>query len=46
MNKDRVIKDLTNMIAVVEISPELFNDGIDEEIIAVLDEALKFIEKN
>lgn len=45
MDKQGVLKEIANMIAVIAQSPELFHDGIDEEIMELLLQTKTFIEK-
>ena len=46
MNMDRikVLNEINNMLEVIKTSPELFHDGIDEEIMQVLKYAKKYIQ--
>ena len=46
MKKRELLSYINDYIKTIEISPELFHDGIDEEIIEVLKEAKKYIEEN
>lgn len=46
MRKKELLDYIKSYIETIEISPELFHDGIDEEIIDVLKEAKKYIEEN
>ena len=39
-----MIKKINNMILIIKESPELFHDGIDEEIIDLLNEIKKYLE--
>lgn len=41
----KLIKEIINMIQVIKESPELFHDGIDEEIIELLERIKKDYEK-
>lgn len=38
-----MIKEIENMITVIINSPELFHDGIDEEIVSLLVQIKKYI---
>lgn len=40
-----MIKEIENMIAVIISSPELFHDGIDEEIVSLLVKIEKYIKE-
>lgn len=39
--KKKIIKDIINMIQVIEENPELFHDGIDEEIVSLLKDIIE-----
>ena len=46
MLKDKLISELENMIKVIITSPELFHDGIDEEILSLLLQVKRYIKEN
>ena len=45
MNKERIIKDINNMKQVIQENPELFHDGIDLELLDLLNDIKKYIEE-
>lgn len=42
--KNKILNEIDNIIALIYDSPELFHDGIDEEIIDLLKKIRKYIE--
>ena len=44
MNKEQIIQHINNYIYVLISNPELFHDGIDEELAQLLVEIKKYIE--
>ena len=40
-----MIKEIDNMISLIISSPELFHDGIDEEIVSLLVQLKKYIKE-
>lgn len=42
--KKKILSDINNILALIYDSPELFHDGIDEDIIDLLVEIRKYIE--
>ena len=46
MNKKELIEYIQSYIDVIKISPELFHDGIDKEILDLLIEVKKYIKEN
>ena len=45
MKKNELLKYINAYIETIKISPELFHDGIDEEILDLLNEIKKYIMK-
>lgn len=45
MKKERLIKEVKNMIQVIDDNEELFHDGIDEELSFLFIEILEYLEK-
>lgn len=43
--KKKLINEVIGMIEVIEESPELFHDGIDEEIISLLKAIVIYLKK-
>jgi len=43
--KNKILKDIEDMIKVIEECPELFHDGIDEEIVCLLKQVGVYIIK-
>lgn len=43
--KKEIIDSIDNIVALIYDSPELFHDGIDDDIIVLLKEIRKYIEK-
>lgn len=41
--KKKLINEIIGMIEVIEESPELFHDGIDEEIISLLRKVVNYL---
>ena len=46
MKKEELLKYIQSYIDVIRISPELFSDGIDEELLDLLNEVKKYIKEN
>lgn len=44
MEKDNLLKEIQNYISIILTSPELFHDGIDEELAGLLIQIKKYIE--
>lgn len=42
--KNKILKDIKNMIQVIDDNEELFHDGIDEELIDLLVEIKEYLE--
>lgn len=45
MTKKEILDYINSYIETIKISPELFHDGIDEEILDLLNEVKKYIMK-
>lgn len=45
MKKEDLLKYIQSYIDVIKISPELFHDGIDDELLDLLKEVKKYIMK-
>ena len=46
MKKEKILQYIQCYIDTIKISPELFHDGIDEEILDLLNEVKKYIKEN
>lgn len=42
-SREEIIQEINNMLVVVADSPELFHDGIDEELLELLADIKKYI---